>query len=271
MGRTSKNNQPQAEIVLPDVERASVQAANQDTLTDSRTPTPNSSLVPPTQMSRPGARSLSIPHATASSSLSTNTAAPSASETSTGFPPIKWVDNNGIKFPFPADDMEYDGNDTFDPIQFKTNGIVSAAYLSVGALSHTIKFTIPKEDVKLIKDLIASSPDFHPSEEFHWPFVDEIATANNKDDLDSAFEHVYDGRNKEIGDLDEEDLIPAHRIRPEVKVQVEYTPTLWAPKKSKSAGPSKFGSGGCSLKLMGVVLLEEKYNFQSPKKRRRME
>ena len=143
------------------------------------------------------------------------------------------------------------------------------AFLNAGALSHTLKFTIAREDIEQIKTLVESSPEYRPSEEFQkWPFVDDVATANNKDDLESAFEHIYDGRNKAIRDIGEEDLIPAHLIRPGVKVHVEYTPTCWCPKKSWV--PAEFPAGGCSLKLVGIVLLEEKYHFESPRKRRKV-
>jgi hypothetical protein len=177
------------------------------------------------------------------------------------------VSNN---YPFPADDADYDGDDVFNPIQFNAHGIVSTAFLNAGALSHTLKFTIARDDVQTIKTLIESSPDYRASDQFKWPFVDGVATANNKDNLASAFEHVYDGRDKAIGDLGEEDLLPAHRIRPGVKVEVEYTPTCWAPKKSKDGIHTKFGAGGCSLKLMGVVLLEDKYHFESPRKKQKL-
>lgn len=183
---------------------------------------------------------------------------------------VKWIDNNGIQYPFPADDTDYDGDDVFIPVQFSATGIVSASYLNAGALSHTLKFTIEREDRHRVKALIESSPEYRASDEFKWPFVDNVATANNKDNLASAFEHVYDGRGKSIRDLGEEDLLPAHRIRPGVKVEVEFTPTCWAPKKSRDGINTKFGDGGCSLKLMGVVLLEDKYHFESPRKKRKV-
>ena len=79
---------------------------------------------------------------------------------------------------------------------------------------------------------------------------------------------MYDGRNKGNGENGEEDELPAHRIRVGVKVRVEYTPTVWSVKKLKDGAPAKSGSSGCSLKLMAVILLEERYNFESPRKRR---
>jgi hypothetical protein len=157
---------------------------------------------------------------------------------------VKWVDNNGVKYPFPAHEADYDGDDVFNPIQFNATGIVSAAFLNVGALSHTLKFTIAQDDVQRIKTLIESSPDYRATDQFKWPFVDGVATANNKDNLASAFENVYDGRNKAAGDLGEEDMLPAHRIRPSVKVEVEYTPTCWVPKKSKDSSFINSGSNG---------------------------
>jgi hypothetical protein len=52
-----------------------------------------------------------------------------------------------------------------------------------------------------------------------------------------------------------------HRIKPGVKVCVEYTPTVWSARKSRD-GVAKFGSG-CSLKLQAVILLEEGLHFGS--------
>src|SRR5271170_426678 len=232
---------------------------------DTRSPTPRPTLPP--------SHSPAMEQILGSVSLTPNpTSMPSTAPTaeSIAYSSVKWVDNNGIKYPFPADDADYDGDDVFIPIQFSATGIVSAAFLNAGSLSHTIKFTIARKDIQRIEALIESSPDYRPSDEFKWPFVDGVATTNNKDNLASPFEHVYDGRDKQIGDVGEEELLPAHRIRPGVKVQVEYTPTCWAPKKSKDGSHTKFGAGGCSLKLMGVVLLEDKYHFESPRKKRKV-
>ena len=121
-----------------------------------------------------------------------------------------------------------------------------------------------------MKDLVRTSPEYDGGNSFHWPFTDDVATANNKDDLTIAFENVYDGTSKAAEDIDEDDSIPTHRIRPGVKVRVEYTPTTWSAKKSKDGAPAKFGSG-CSLKLQAIVLLQENFYFGSPRKRRRVQ
>jgi len=243
MART-KNTMSQPEIV--------------DRHEDSRSPTPRSTAVAPHNP----ATDVQEPNLATMPSTAPSAPAPTSS--------VKWVDNNGVKYPFPADGGAYDGDDVFNPIQFNATGIVSTAFLNAGALSHTLKFTIAREDIQRIKTLIESSPDYRASDQFKWPFVDGVATTSNKDNLLSAFEHVYDGRNKTIEDIDEEDLLPAHRIRPGVKVEVEFTPTCWAPKKLKDGIHTKFGAGGCSLKLMGVVLLEDKYHFESPRKKRKV-
>ena len=72
---------------------------------------------------------------------------------------VKWVDNNGVRYPFPANNEDYEGDDVFDPVQFETIGLVTTSFLNAGAFSHTIKFTIPKEDIEQIKALVKSSPE----------------------------------------------------------------------------------------------------------------
>jgi hypothetical protein len=270
MTRTKNTNSP-PEIIHPDVERP-MGHVHDDTSTDSRSPTRH--FTPPTTTSRPKAQTsnstptsqssalISPPVPTTITAVSTTPAATSSQ--------VKWVDNNGVRYPFPAYNEDYEGDDVFDPIQFETIGIVTTSFLNAGAVSHTIKFTIPKEDIERIKALVRSSSEFQPGDEFHWPFVDGVATANNKDNLTCPFENVYDGRNKGNGENGEEDELPAHRIRMDVKVRVEYIPTVWSVKKSKNGTPVKSGGSGCSLKLMAIILLEERYSFESPRKRRRI-
>jgi len=183
---------------------------------------------------------------------------------------IEWIDNNGVKFPFRRENVGYDGHGPVNPVQFETTGAVTAAFLNAGALAHTLKFTITADDIDAVKDLVRTSPEYDGGNGFHWPFTDDVATANNKDDLTIAFENVYDGTSKAAEDIDEDDSIPTHHIRPGVKVRVEYTLTTWSAKKSKDGAPAKFGSG-CSLKLQAIVLLQEIFYFGSPRKRRRVQ
>jgi hypothetical protein len=148
-------------------------------------------------------------------------------------------------------------------MQLRSVGIVTSAFLNADALSHTVKFKISDNDIKAIKALVKSGPIASDAKDFYWPVTTDIATANNKDDLTQPFGQVYDGRTKPLDDLDDGDFIPVNRIRPSVKVCIEYTPTVWAAGKPREGGP-KFSSG-CTLKLQAVVLLEEGFNFGSPK------
>jgi hypothetical protein len=181
-----------------------------------------------------------------------------------------WVEKNGVYYPFPAKAPEHEESGAVvDTVQFKSVGIATSSYLNAGSLAHTMKWKPSDGDFETLEEFLKSSPIPSDGPDFHLPVKDGVAVANNKDDLTSPFGQVYDGRNKALDDLDEDDLIPAHRIRPGVKVCVEYTPTVWSVRKSRDGGPAKFGSG-CSLKLQAVVLLEDGFNFGSPRKRRKL-
>jgi hypothetical protein len=186
-------------------------------------------------------------------------------------PSVNWIENNGVHYPFPALSKSKDGvGERVDAIQFRSVGVVTASFLSAGALSHTIKFKISDEDVAKVKKLVESGPISSDMGDFYWPVSNGVAVANNKDDLASPFAEVYDGRSKGLDDLDDEDMIPMHRIHPGVKVCVEYTPTVWSMKKIRDGPDATKFSRGSSLKLQAIVLLEDGLNFGSPRKRRKL-
>ena len=135
-------------------------------------------------------------------------------------------------------------------------------------MSHTVKLTIDGGDIEWIKALVKTSPDFR-EEGFHWPFdVNDIATFTSKENLSTEFEYLYDARGKNADDIDENDKMPPSRFNNGSKVLIEYTPTMWSGKKARN-GEAPFGNG-CTLKLQSILLLEDKYNFQSLRKRRRI-
>jgi len=218
MACTRNTNSP-PEIIHPDVERPMGQV-HDNTPTESRSPT--SHFAPPTTTSRPRAQTLNFtptsqPTALISPPVPTTITAVSTAPAAASSQ-VKWDDNNSVRYLFPANNEDYKGDDVFDPVQFETIGLVTTSFLNAGAFSHTIKFTIPKEDIEQIKALVKSSPEFQPGDEFHWPFVNGVATANNKDNLTSPFENVYNGRNKGNGENGEENELPAHQIRVGFKV-----------------------------------------------------
>jgi len=193
MVRTKNTNSP-PEIIHPDVERPMMHV-HDHTPTESRSPT--SYFAHSTTTSRPRAQtssptSTSQPTALISPPVPTTIIAVSMAPVAASSQ-VKWVENNGVRYPFPANNEDYKGNDVFDPIQFETIGLVTTSFLNAGAVSHTIKFMIPKEDIQRIKTLVKSSLEFQPRDEFHWPFVDGVAAASNKDNLTSPLKNVYDG------------------------------------------------------------------------------
>ena len=73
---------------------------------------------------------------------------------------VVWVENNGVRFPFLAGvvgDGTGDGDETFDPIQYATEGVVTSSFLNAGAISHTVKFRIPEEDVARVNSRVQRS------------------------------------------------------------------------------------------------------------------
>jgi len=142
------------------------------------------------------------------------------------------------------------------------------SFLNADTKSHTVKLTVANADIERIKDLVKTSPDFI-KQNFHWPFdINSIATFTSKENLSSEFEHLYDARGKNPDDIDEHNKISPSLLNDGSKVLIEYIPITWSAKKSKNNGVP-FGSG-CMLKLQSILLLEDKYNFQSLRKRRRM-
>ena len=180
---------------------------------------------------------------------------------------ITWINNNGVHFPFSVPSSQEET--VVDATQLRSVGIVTSAFLNANSLSHTVKFKIEEKDIQIIKTFVKSGPIASDADGFYWPFMEGIATTNNKDNLTQPFSEVYDGRTKALDDLDDDDSIQVHRIRPGVKVCVEYTPTVWTSRKSHEGLGPKFGSG-CTLKLQAVVLLEDGFNFGSPRKRRKL-
>ena len=190
---------------------------------------------------------------------------PSTPKNPSKTPNFYWIENRAICYPFPIPD---DSNEEIDVIEYQTTGRLKASFLNTDAKSHTVKLTVDDKDIERIKVLVNTSPDFLEGS-FHWPFdVNGIATFTSKENLSAEFEYLYDARGKNPDDVDEDDKISPSRLNNGSKVLVEYTPATWSGKKAKN-GEASFGNG-CTLKLHSILLLEDKYNFQSFRKRRRM-
>ena len=48
-------------------------------------------------------------------------------------PTFNWIDNNGIRYPFP---VVHDSNEAIDVIEYQTTGTLTASFLNANAMSH---------------------------------------------------------------------------------------------------------------------------------------
>src|SRR5436190_22622774 len=132
-------------------------------------------------------------------------------------------------------------------------------------MSHTIKLNIHNGDIERIKALVKTSPDFL-EENFHWLFdINGIATFTSKENLSTEFDYLYEARGKNPNNVNEDNKMSPSQLNNGSKVLVDYTPTTWSGKNGKNC-EAPFGNG-CTLKLQSILLLEDKYSFQSPRKR----
>jgi hypothetical protein len=129
------------------------------------------------------------------------------------------MENNGIHYTFSTNVAGNEEGPAIDqvnsPVQLKSVGVVTSAFLNAGALAHTIKIKISDEDVASIKTFVKSGPIASEEPAFHWPFTDGAAIANNKEDLASPFGEAYDGRSKALKNLREDDLLRCTVLGPE--------------------------------------------------------
>jgi hypothetical protein len=182
-------------------------------------------------------------------------------------PSVTWIENHAIRYPFPVGD---DSTGTLNVIEWRTTGTLTASFLNANALSHTVKLKLDPEDIERIKAFIKTSPDYI-EENFRWPFtvdIDTIATFTSKENLAAEFESLYDARGKNPDDVKEDDRISPSQLTVGSKVMVEYTPTTWSRKKVRNE--DAFFGYGSTLKLQAILILADRYSFQSPRKRRRM-
>ena len=161
-----------------------------------------------------------------------------------------------------------ESNETVDVIEREITGTLTASFSNASALSHTVKLKIDVHDIERVEDLVKTSPDFLNGT-FRWPFDNGIATFTSKENLSSEFQYLYDARHKNPDDINEDDRMSPSQLRVDSKVLIEYTPTTWSWKKGRD-GEAVFGNG-CTFRLQSILLLADRYNFQSPRKRRRLE
>jgi len=182
---------------------------------------------------------------------------------------IRWERRKGSYYPFPA---KGSGDADLDPIEFHVTGTVVTPFLSASPYPHTVIVDISIAEIDKIKAIALSAPRQNDSD-YRWPFDGTEAKFSNKDDLSIDFPEVWDGR-RDVDPLDVVNRPPlaAHHIEETDTVLIEYSLVLYGRRRDRPEVPG-FGMG-CRLVLLAVVLVDKGrkgFNFDSPRKRRRME
>ena len=156
-------------------------------------------------------------------------------------------------------------------IERTLEGTVTNSYLRAGAMSHSISIEVDLKDLEDLKSLIKTAPGFD-AKAYRWPFKGTVVRLNSRKDLSSEYKCVWNGVGIDWTDVDQRKRITADKVKHGRSVIVEYTPV---PYDGKEADDESDGfEGGCSLQLLSIGVLDddgsEKFDFDSPQKRRRM-
>ena len=181
-----------------------------------------------------------------------------------------WVSNKGRFHAFDPRPSDATDDDTQDVIEFEVVGNLTRAFLQAGAKSHTISVDIGHNEINGIKSIVRTVPNFQ-ERGYRWPFEGTDAKFTSKDNLEDAYDEIWDGRDIDIHDIDSRTPLTIDDLEEGSKVFVEYTISPYSAKKTR---PNVEGfEAGTTLRLLSVGLLERldrRLNFESPRKRRRM-
>ena len=173
----------------------------------------------------------------------------------------EWKEHNGLRYPFPSTDKNR-GEDR-EVMELQMRGKVVKAFLRGGKFGHTLKIECQEKEIQRVKDFIATDPKAKEVG-FRWPISDNIVTMSNKEEGESEFKCIWDGRDIDINDFGQRQWVSAKYIQKDAEVYVEFMVTGYTAKKEH----------GSSLKLLSVGLLDDGragYNFESPSKKQRMQ
>jgi hypothetical protein len=183
---------------------------------------------------------------------------------------VQWVSNKGRYHAFDPRPSDATDNDTQDVIEFEVVGTLTRAFLQASAKSHTISVDIGHCEIDGIKSIVRTVPNFQ-ERGYRWPFEGTDAKFTSKDNLEDAYDEIWDGRDIDIHDIDSRTPLTIDDLEEGSKVFVEYTISPYSAKKTR---PNVEGfEAGTTLRLLSVGLLERpdrRLNFESPRKRRRM-
>jgi len=175
---------------------------------------------------------------------------------------LEWKEHNGLRYPFPPTDIKNGGEDR-EVLELQIRGKVVKAFLCGGKFGHTLKIECNDDDIRKVKDFIATDPKAKEAG-FKWPISDNILTISNKEEGESEFKYIWDGRKINVNDITQRQRVSTNYIQKDAEVYVEFMATGYTAKKEH----------GSSLKLLSVGLLDDGtagYNFESPSKKRKMQ
>jgi hypothetical protein len=155
-------------------------------------------------------------------------------------------------------------------LEFETNGILNRAFLQAGAKSHTIIVNIGFAEIDRIGSIIRSVPNFQ-EHDYRLPFDGPDAKFTSKDNINDAYEEIWNAHDIDVHEIDSRVPLTVDDSEERSKVFVEYAVTPYSAKKAR---PNVEGFGaGATLRLLSVGLLElpeRKFDFESPRKKRRI-
>jgi hypothetical protein len=183
---------------------------------------------------------------------------------------VQWINNKGRYHAFKPIASDAPDHDAQDVLEFETVGTLTRAFLQAGAKSHTIIVNIGYAGIDHIKTIVRSIPNFQ-ERGYRWPFDGSDAKFTSKDNLEDAYEEIWDAHDIDVHDIDSRVPLTVDDLEEGSKVFVEYT---ISPYLAKKARPNVEGfEAGTTLQLLSVGLLEcpeRKLDFESPKKKCRM-
>jgi hypothetical protein len=172
---------------------------------------------------------------------------------------FEWKEHNGFRYPFPS--IDTNGGEDRDVLELQIRGKVVKAFLRGGKFGHTLKIECNDDDICRVKEFIMTEPRANEAG-YKWPISDNIVTMSNKEEGESEFKPIWDGRDININDIAQRQRISSNYIQKDTKVYVEFVAIGYTARKDH----------GSSLKFLSVGLLDDGtagYNFESPSKKQR--
>ena len=183
---------------------------------------------------------------------------------------VNWVASKGKYHGFKKHAGLSEDNDVEEVIEYSATGVVRKAFLQAEAMSHAIFVDMDRQEVDQIKRIVKTVPNFQ-EQGYRWPFDGMEAKFTSKENLSMEYENVWDGRGIDVHDVDSRVALRIEDIEEGSKVFVEHAITPYSGKKAR-ANIVGFELGA-TLELLSVGLLERpdrKFDFESPRKKRRM-